>query len=75
MDFSDLIIHVNETLEANERESLENELRKLNGVIAPRFNKETPHLLLVSYNPRKIGSGQLLSRVKAHDYNAQLIGM
>ena len=75
MDFSDLIIHVNETLEANERESLENELRKLNGVIAPRFNKQTPHLLLVSYNPQKIGSSQLLKRVKAHDYNAQLIGM
>ena len=75
MDFSDLIIHVNETLEANERESLENELRKLNGVIAPRFNKETPHLLLVSYNPQEIGSSQLLNRVKAHDYNAQLVGM
>jgi len=75
MHIADLLIHVNETLDSNERESLQEELRKLYGVIAPRFNRETPHLLLVSYEPQEIDSLKLLNRVKANGYHAQLVGM
>lgn len=75
MHLADLLIHVNETLEATERASLEEELRKAKGVIAPRFNKETSHLLLVSYDPQEINSHNLVNRVKDNGYNAQLVGM
>lgn len=75
MHLADILIHVNETLGATERVSLEEELRKFKGVIAPRFNKQTPHLLLVAYDPQEIDSHNLLSRVKANGYNAQLVGM
>lgn len=75
MHVTDMLIHVNETLGANERESLQTELRKLSGVIAPRFNRATPHLLLVSYNPQAVDSVSLLNRVKADGYHVQLVGM
>jgi len=75
MHLADLLIHVNETLGSTKRASLEEELRKVKGVIAPRFNKETPHLVLVAYNPQEIDSHNLLNRVKANGYNAQLVGM
>jgi len=75
MHLADLLIHVNETLETSERASLEEALRNVKGVIAPRFNRETPHLLLVSYDPQEIASKSLLNRVKANGYNAQLVGM
>ena len=75
MPIADLLIHVNETLGPIEHASLENELRDFKGVIAPRFNKATPHLLLVLYDPREIDSRSLLSRVSANGYTAQLVGM
>jgi hypothetical protein len=75
MHLVDLLIHVNETLGSTERASLEEELRKVEGVIAPRFNRETPHLLLVSYDPQEVDAHNLLNRVKHNGYNAQLVGM
>jgi len=75
MNLADLIIHVNENLEPAARESLEQDLRTQNGVVAPRFNQETSHLLLVAYNPQKVASQTLLNRVTAHGYTAQLVGM
>lgn len=75
MHFADLLIHVNETLGAAERAALEEELRKAKGVVAPRFNRETPHLLLISYDPQEIDSRSLLNRVKDGGYSAQLVGM
>ena len=75
MYIADLLIHVNENLSPAKRASLEEELRKISGVIAPRFNEETPHLLLVCYDAREVNSRDLLTRVKANAYNAQLVGM
>lgn len=75
MQLTDLTIHVNQTLGQAERTALEDELRKLDGVIAPRFNEATPHLLLVSYNPVQVESRHLLDRVKAKGYDAQLVGL
>ena len=73
MQTSDIMIHVNEQLEANSQQELETEVRKLEGVIAPRFNQA--HLLLVSYNPEKTSSSAILGIVKAKGYTAQLVGM
>lgn len=75
MPIADLLIHINETLGPIEHAALENELRDFKGVIAPRFNKETPHLLLVIYDPQEIDACSLLSRVSANGYTAQLVGM
>lgn len=75
MHLVDLLIHINETLEAIDRVYLEEELRKANGVIAPRFNNKTPHIILVCYDPQEISSHNILKRVKDNGYTAQLVGM
>lgn len=75
MHLADLLIHIDETLDATERVSLEEALRNIEGVIAPRFNRETPHLLLVAYDPQDLKSHNLLNRVKANGYHAQLVVM
>ena len=75
MRLVDILIHINEQLEDKQRDSLENNLRRLDGVIAPRFNKETPHLLFVSYDSHQTTSQKLLKQVKSNHYHAQLIGM
>lgn len=75
MHLADLLVHVKETLGPTECASLEEELRKVDGVIAPRFNRETPHLLLVSYDPHKVEARDLLSRIRGGGYTAQLVGL
>jgi len=75
MHLVDLVIHVNETLEHTERALLEEEFRRIKGVIAPRFSPQTPHLFIVAYDPEEADSRNLLYRVKDSGYHAQLIGM
>jgi len=73
MQLTDILIHVNETTNGNEKDDLVSSLRKLDGIIAPRFSKE--HLLLVAYNAEKISTSSLLNTVKKKGYQAQLIGL
>lgn len=69
---TDVIIHVDESISNFEEEELLGELRKLDGVMSPGFNR--PHLMLVTYNPEKVNSYDLLSTVRSEGYHAQLIG-
>ena len=73
MQAVDILIHINEALEVNQQQKLESELRDIDGVVAPRFNK--PHLLLVSYNLNKTNTAVLLNVVKEKGYQAQLVGL
>ena len=70
---TDVIIHVNESINNFEEENLLGELRKLDGVMSPEFNR--PHLMLVTYDPEMVNSYDLLSTVRSEGYHAQLIGI
>lgn len=75
MHLADIVIHINEGLESVEQVSIEEKLRKIHGVIAPRFNDGLPHLLLVSYDPQSVNSMSLLNQVVDSGYHAQLVGL
>lgn len=83
MQLADVLIHLNDNINESEKEDLVEQLRALNGVIAPRFNsgsdtgsnQSQQHLLLVSYNPETINSLDLLHTVNDKGYTAQLVGM
>lgn len=75
MDIVDITIHVNEDLASAQKAALENSLRELDGVVSMCCHKQTPHLLLVMYNPQKLDSQAMLGRVKADGYHAQLVGI
>ena len=75
MQITDVLIHVNNEIDENEKENLVEQLRDLDGVIAPRFNEDKQHLLLVLYNSDAIISSSLLSEVKGKGYKAQLVGL
>ena len=40
MNIGDVLIHINESLNAQQRSTLEEAVRDIDGVIAPRFNQE-----------------------------------
>ena len=71
---SDVMIHINETLSAEARSSLEEDMRKIEGVIAPRFNPGKDHLMVIAFNPDKTGTAALLEKARSAGYTAQLIG-
>lgn len=75
MHLADVLIHIDEALASSHRGHLEEALRNNKGVIAPRFNGGSRHLLLVSYNPEVTSSHNLLRIVKNNGYSAQLVGM
>ncbi len=75
MQLSDVLIHVNEKTNESEKDELIKQLRNLDGVIAPRFNEEKEHLLIVSYNPDAVDSATLLNKVKEKGFKAQLVGL
>lgn len=53
MNIGDVMIHIAEPLSAEARSSLEDTLRRVDGVIAPRFNPSKEHLHLGRLRPGK----------------------
>ncbi|MDD5328759.1 MAG: hypothetical protein PHX38_02055 [Sulfuricella sp.] len=74
MQISDILIHVDETLDTDRRQALEERVRTLPGVLAPRFNPGRDHLLLVAFDPERTRISDLLGEVVAAGYRAQLVG-
>jgi hypothetical protein len=74
MNLCDVLVHINEELSVEQRNALEEDMRALPGVVAPRFNPGQDHLMLVAFDSDKVTHTSLLGRVRTHGYQAQLIG-
>ena len=74
MNISDILIHIDQALNADEKHALEEKMRAIPGVIAPRFNPGRDHLLLVAFDPERVKSTAMLDSVRAGGYRAQLVG-
>jgi hypothetical protein len=74
MNICDILIHVDEPLSEQQRNTLEESVRQIEGVVAPRFNPGKEHLLLVAFNPEVTRAATLLNRVQSAGYSAQLVG-
>lgn len=75
MNISDVMIHINESLDEEARTSLENAMQKIEGVVSPRFNAGKEHLLMIAYDTEKTSTAVLLANARAAGYTAQLVGM
>lgn len=74
MNLCDVLVHINEELSAEQRNALEEDMRRLSGVVAPRFNPGQGHLMLIAFDADKVTHASLLGRVQTHGYKAQLVG-
>ncbi len=72
---SDVMIHINESLDAEARTALENTMRKVEGVVSPGFNAGKAHLLLITYNTETTTTAALLGKVREAGYTGQAVGM
>ncbi len=75
MNLADVMIHVDESLDSAKFSQIEADLRSLEGVVAVARHDETPHLMILEYDPDKVGSHDLLERVTADGVHAELVGL
>lgn len=71
----DITLHVDENLNSEQRETLEESLRALDGVVSVHNSDKTPHLSIVQYNPDKIDSQRILKRITDQGAHAEIIGL
>ena len=70
----DLVIHIDENLDAEQRGSLLATMRGAKGVIAVGYHDEIPHLMIVVFNPKSMTSADVLNLVKNSGFHAELTG-
>ena len=72
---ADVMLHIDETLPADQLQTLEKHLYKMGGVLSATNRDDKPHMILVSYDPEKVQSHDILVKVQTEGIHAQLIGL
>jgi hypothetical protein len=75
VSLSDVLIHIDESLDAEQRGQVENRLRAVDGVISVHNPDDRPHLTIVEYRPDKTDARVLLDRVRGQGVHAELVGL
>ena len=70
----DIVVHVDELLDEQNRLRVEHAVKKATGVERAHFNSERHHLLVIGYDPALTSSAKILKLVKQQQLHAQLIG-
>jgi hypothetical protein len=74
MHITDMVMHVDENLEEQSRRNVEKALTGHRGVIHAHFNEQRPHLMLVSYDPGRTSSFEILARMSGQSLCAERVG-
>ena len=72
---ADITLHIDENLNSEQRETVEESLRALDGVVSTHNSEKTPHLTVVKYNPDIIDSQRIIKRITVQGAHAELIGL
>ena len=75
IQLADVVVHIDQTLESQQRSQIEDELRAINGVVSVHNPDDRPHLSVIGYNPDLTNSGAILSTITNQGVHAELIGL
>jgi len=75
IQLADVTVHFDPDLDADQRRTLEDSVRALDGVISYHNPDTKPHLAVVEYDPAKVSSGAILAAVTDQGIHAELIGL
>lgn len=75
ISLSDVLIHIDETLSAQRRHAVEEDLRAIDGVVSVKMPDDRPHLTLVEYVSDKVNAQRLLAAVLGQGAHAELVGL
>lgn len=72
---TDVTIHIDKDADATTRQTVENGLRMLTGVVSVHMPEDKPHLMVVEYNPEATSSSHLLAMVTELAGHAEMVGL
>ena len=72
---ADITVHIDQNLDAEQRGTIEQSLRALDGVVSVHNSDRTPHLTIVEYDTRVMDSQRILKRVTDQGAHAELVGL
>lgn len=75
IQLADVVVHIDQTLERDQRSKIEDELRAIDGVVSVHNPDDRPHLAVIEYNPDRTNSATILSTVTSQGVTAELIGL
>ena len=75
MSLSNFVIHIDENLDASKIDAVENVTGACLGVVSANINNNRPHLMVVTYDPRRGCSTHILGALQSMGLNGQLIGL
>lgn len=75
VQLADVLVHIDQNLNPEQRSFIETTLRAMDGVISVHNPQDRPHLSLVEYVPEKTSSQAILSAVTGRGVHAELIGL
>ncbi len=71
---AEVTLHIDEDTSHEERENFRDVVLAMGGVMAASYRDETPHLMLIEYNPDSLNSIEFVNAAKAQGLHAELIG-
>lgn len=72
---TDVLIHIDESLDDSHIHHLEKSLCFTDGVYSACVNEKARHLMLVDYDPESVRAMDILHKVKQSGLHAELIGL
>ena len=75
MTTTDVLVHLDETLNQPALESVENDIRHSKGVVSAGHRSDKPHLLQVIYDSDTTRMADIVTDVRQHGLHAQAIGL
>ena len=72
-DSTNIVIHVNETMDSQRRERFSNNVRDIYGVVAADIKDSRPHLMIVAFSRGKTKAIEVISGIRKSGIEAQLI--
>lgn len=74
IDIVDIVLHIDNDLDAKVREAIEKELRSINGVISVHMPEDRPHLVELAYNPSVAKSENILRSIHELAGHVEMVG-
>ena len=71
---ADTLLHIDEPLESWQHDVLEQHMRMQNGVIGAGHSNNSPHVMMITYNPRQANAVKFIHLVEREGFHAVRIG-
>ena len=72
---TDVMLHIDETLNSKQQQALEAQVRQQPGVIGLGYHDTKPHLMIVEYDQDTTTPQQLLHYVQDYGLHAEIVSM